>query len=489
MRTGMLETKRAKLMAFVVTTLLVAAFQVALQAKPAHAWEVNLSARGAGQITEVTDAGLIAQDCSGGLDSPNSTPTGQIGDSCSPGSPTGNYAHGWIVEYRATAKPGFQFVKWQNHKGNELNTYNPVLCDGWNGPNGNNDSTNPTYTGTNCRFQIFENLQVQAVFEDKTAPSQPSVSGPTSPVSQSATFFISITSDPTFKQFECRIRNDSTNATTSFQTCSDRHSVSVTGLSDGPYTFQVQARDHSNNVFSIGSAPFTVDRTAPVTSITSGPGNNSTTQNRNADFAFSSTESGIFECNLTGPDFNSTLFSHCGSFFSDTTGTRSYSNLKDGTYTFKVRARDQAGNTDATPAERTWTINNVPTVDPASLTPAKAATGVSRTTNISATFSEEMAAVTLKNADNTSKTFKVQQYIKKTKKWKTIPATIALSLTGGKTTATLDPFGATEGTTTEKPLAGNKKFRAMITTGAKDLDSNPLAKNFVWTFNTGSVVG
>jgi hypothetical protein len=29
----------------------------------------------------------------------------------------------------------------------------------------------------------------------------------------------------------------------------------------------------------------------------------------------------------------------------------------------------------------------------------------------------------------------------------------------------------------------------MITTGTKDLDSNPLAKNFVWTFNTGSVVG
>jgi hypothetical protein len=114
---------------------------------------------------------------------------------------------------------------------------------------------------------------------------------------------------------------------------------------------------------------------------------------------------------------------------------------------------------------------------------------VSRTTDISATFSEEMAAVTLKNANNTSSTFKLQMFVKKTKKWKTIPATITLSVEGGQTKATLDPFGATEGTSTELPLGANKKFRAMVTTGAKDLDSNPLAKNFVWTFNTGSVVG
>ena len=29
----------------------------------------------------------------------------------------------------------------------------------------------------------------------------------------------------------------------------------------------------------------------------------------------------------------------------------------------------------------------------------------------------------------------------------------------------------------------------MITTGAKDLDSNPLATKVVWTFNTGSLIG
>ena len=38
-------------------------------------------------------------------------------------------------------------------------------------------------------------------------------------------------------------------------------------------------------------------------------------------------------------------------------------------------------------------------------------------------------------------------------------------------------------------LGANKKFRGFITTGVKDLDSNPLAKSFVWIFNTGSLVG
>ncbi len=126
--------------------------------------------------------------------------------------------------------------------------------------------------------------------------------------------------------------------------------------------------------------------------------------------------------------------------------------------------------------------HNSPTVLENSLTPAKGATGVSRTTNVSATFSEEMAAVSLKNADNTSSTFKLQMYNKKKKKWKTIPATI--SLTNANKTATLDPFGATEGTT-EQPLAANKKFRGFITTGATDLAGNPLASKFIWTFKTG----
>lgn len=463
-------------MVAVVALLLLAAFQVALQAKPAQAWEASVSIKGAGQVTEVTDRGLIASDCAGGLDSPSTTPSGQIGDSCSPGSPSGLYASGDVVEYMATPKTGFQFVGWRNNE-DTGSTYRPVLCDDSNG--------SADYSGQNCRFQMWENLKARAVFADTTAPPQPSVSGPTSPVNQSATFFFPTPSDPTLKQFECRVQN-----VTNFQTCSSPFSVNLTGSSytSGNYTFQVQARDYSDNVSPIVSTVFTVDKTVPNTTITSGPAHNSTTQDRNPSFAFESMEMGTFQCNLTGPGLTNSSFFHCGSFFSSNTGTTAYSNLKDGTYTFKVRANDQAGNTDLSPAERTWTINNQPTVLENSLVPAKGATGVSRTTGVGATFSEEMSPTTLREADDTSKTFKLQQYNKKTKKWKSIPATIALSLVSGKTVATLDPYGATEGTG-EQPLAANKKFRGMITTGVKDLDSNPLARNFVWTFNTGSVVG
>jgi hypothetical protein len=85
-----------------------------------------------------------------------------------------------------------------------------------------------------------------------------------------------------------------------------------------------------------------------------------------------------------------------------------------------------------------------------------------------------------------SATFKLQVYNnnKKKKKWKTIPATVRCP--SPFNTATLDPYGATEPPDSEQPLAANKKFRGLITTGAKDLGNNPLAKSFVWIFRTGS---
>ena len=85
----------------------------------------------------------------------------------------------------------------------------------------------------------------------------------------------------------------------------------------------------------------------------------------------------------------------------------------------------------------------------------------------------------------TSTTFKLQMYNKKTRKWKTIPTTFSLS--PDNKTATLDPFGATEGSS-ETPLAANKKFRGFITggtNGVKDLAGNSLASKFIWTFKTG----
>src|SRR3989442_4440516 len=116
-------------------------------------------------------------------------------------------------------------------------------------------------------------------------------------------------------------------------------------LTQGSHTFQVRATDQAGNTdASPASFTWTVDTTAPDTSITSGPAD--PTNGTDATFSFSSTESGsAFLCELDGAGFSA-----CSS-------PKSYSGLAEGSHTFKVKATDAAGNTDATPASFTWTVD------------------------------------------------------------------------------------------------------------------------------------
>ena len=57
--------------------------------------------------------------------------------------------------------------------------------------------------------------------------------------------------------------------------------------------------------------------------------------------------------------------------------TKSYSNLANGDYTFHVKARDQAGNEDSTPATRAFTVNVTGGVCPAEITVDNLAVGQS----------------------------------------------------------------------------------------------------------------
>lgn len=87
------------------------------------------------------------------------------------------------------------------------------------------------------------------------------------------------------------------------------------------------------------------DKTAPQTKIKSGPSGH--TNSKKATFKFSSNESGSkFQCKLDGKAWSS-----CSS-------PKTYKNLKAGKHTFKVRARDKAGNTDQSPAKRSWNVEN-----------------------------------------------------------------------------------------------------------------------------------
>jgi len=126
----------------------------------------------------------------------------------------------------------------------------------------------------------------------------------------------------------------------------------TTGL-DGTYTLYPWAMDNAGNISNSSSKAVSVvvDTTPPNTTITGQP--SSTTNQTNASFTFTSSESGsTFQCQMDGGGYSA-----C-------TSPASYSGLASNqTHTFNVRAIDKAGNTDPSPATYSWVIDTTaPTV-------------------------------------------------------------------------------------------------------------------------------
>jgi hypothetical protein len=180
---------------------------------------------------------------------------------------------------------------------------------------------------------------------DTTAPDTTIASGPTGTTNDSTPTF-AYTASEANSVFECRVDSGS------WVNCTSPWTTSA--LSDGAHSASVRATDVAGNTdaspatrsFTVGTAPPS-DTTAPETTIGSGPTNPATSTS--ASFGFTSSEAGsTFECKLdTG------AFAAC-------TSPKAYSALSTGSHTFSVRATDAAGNTDATPAAQTWTINTSP---------------------------------------------------------------------------------------------------------------------------------
>lgn len=346
--------------------LSLVAIMAALGAAPsAHAWYVDLSITGAGRVTEFTDADELDEHCPSypeeGFYSPDTTPTDTLGATCTAGSGGGDYGNGWIVEYRATAAPGYTFSRWQARAGE---TETSVKCDGANGSS--------TWTGTNCRFQIWENLHTQARFVDITPPSMASLNGPNGQINGPATFTFSAHSDPTLSHFECRLVlvTGSESQLHDWQGCSTGHQEDPAPAgTEASYKLYVRAVDRSGNPSGANSWGWTVDKIRPETTLNNGP--SGTTPSRSATFEFSSTSGDVdsYRCVL---DAVETI---CGS-------PKSYADLPDGEHTFAVRSRDDAGNEDSTPATRTWTIDGGPPETTITSGPAQG----SSTESTSATF-------------------------------------------------------------------------------------------------------
>jgi hypothetical protein len=134
--------------------------------------------------------------------------------------------------------------------------------------------------------------------------------------------------------------NNINNVTSTKQNITQASGIASTGL-------LVLASDNVNryywhNTIQTAASPPS-DTTAPETTIDSGP--SGTVSSASASFGFSSSEAGsTFQCSLDGAAFAS-----CSS-------PKDYTGLSDGSHTFEVKATDAAGNTDATPASRSWTV-------------------------------------------------------------------------------------------------------------------------------------
>ena len=115
---------------------------------------------------------------------------------------------------------------------------------------------------------------------------------------------------------------------------------------EGVYTATGTATNSLLETASVVVGPIRIDKTAPATTLTGQPTNPSAGGPSTFTFTGSDNLSGVsrFECQLDDGDF-----APCSS-------AKDYGALPVGTHTFAVRAVDQAGNVDATPATFTWRI-------------------------------------------------------------------------------------------------------------------------------------
>lgn len=121
----------------------------------------------------------------------------------------------------------------------------------------------------------------------------------------------------------------------------DSDAIAVGDVS-GDGKADVAVADYNNGLVLLRGARSGDDITAPETTVVNGP--SGALRSRTAVFSFASTEAGTFECSL-----DLAAWTSCPS-------KQTYDGLANGSHTLRVRATDLAWNTDATPAESTFTV-------------------------------------------------------------------------------------------------------------------------------------
>jgi hypothetical protein len=191
-----------------------------------------------------------------------------------------------------------------------------------------------------------QTTQTRAFTVDTVAPTTTIGSGPTGPSNDPNPAF-GFGADESGVTFECRRDAES------FAPCASPKAYA--NLPDGAHGFHVRATDAAGNVATVVSRSFSVDTVAPAVAIGFGPTGTTTDDSPLFEFAASGDWSAV-ECSI---DQGTPSFGACSSDVSHAVAQR----LAPGTYTFRVRASDLAGNSGQ--ATRTFTVATTPVTPPA----------------------------------------------------------------------------------------------------------------------------
>ncbi|MBA3539337.1 MAG: cell envelope biogenesis protein OmpA, partial [Deltaproteobacteria bacterium] len=219
---------------------------------------------------------------------------------------------------------------------------------------------------------------VHAWSVDTSTPDTQILSGPPTASSMTTASFTFVSPDAgSGATYQCSLDN------AAFTVCTSPKSF--TGLTEREHTFEVRVRDAVGNLDpSPATRTWTVDLTAPNTTILTGP--SGVEAQASASFTFTASEADVtYACSL-----DSGAYSAC-------TSPANFTALGQGAHTFAVRATDSGGLTDATPATRTWTVDTVAPEVMITSGPANAGTSGPRVT-FAFTVSDGAVACSLDSA-------------------------------------------------------------------------------------------
>jgi Ca2+-binding RTX toxin-like protein len=195
--------------------------------------------------------------------------------------------------------------------------------------------------------EVSEEREPNSFRPPDTPPATPDTSIATGPpaLTRSTTAEFSFSASPAAgASFECELDGEAFAPCASPKTYSG---LSGTGSATGTaHTFGVRAVNAGGADPTPASYTWTVDTVKPTATITGPPPDPS--GGKSVAFAFQASESATFSCSLEGP--KPSAAAACASGVT-------YSNLTNGTYTFRVMATDAAGNVGE-PAVYSWRVDN-----------------------------------------------------------------------------------------------------------------------------------